>query len=388
MKVKKAYWILSALILIVAGAIAAYLIMSPKENTGVLEASGQVRGTEVTVSSKIAGRLDLLSVKEGQQVLQGDLLARIEAAEIAARLEQAKAEAKAAESRLEEAVAGIQTLDTATRQARLNVGIQQEATTHDTHLASETLQRTEAEIKAAEAELVQAQSNYQRNKALLDREFISQGYFDQVQARLDVSNARVTAARKAREEASAALQRASVGKDEVRVRQIEVQRLMDERIRLQAVRDAAQGQSMSAAARVKEIDALLADVRLAAPISGTVINRLAEPGELVAPGRPIVTLIDLSDLYVRVFVSEKDIGLLRLGNPARISVDAFPGKYFTGKISEIAQQAEFTPKEVHMKDERAKQVFAVKVQIDDSRGYLKPGMPADLKIKWQDQAAW
>lgn len=384
----KTYGALLGLGVAIIGGVAAYIIFQPDETVGLLEASGQVRGTEITVSSKVPGKLESLTVKEGQSVQTGELLGRIAAAEIEARLEQVKAEQASSESRYAEALASLQTLELTTQQARLNVGITRDAMTHDTHLAREAYQRTDAEIEAAEAELKQAQSNYQRNKALLERQFISQGYFDQVQARVDVSTARLNAARKAREEAAATLQRAEVGRDEVRVRQIEVERLLNERLRLQAVRDGAKGQAMSAQARVKEIEALLADVKLTAPITGTVINRLAEPGELVAPGRPIVTLNNLNDLYVRVFVAEKDIGLLRLGNPARIFVDAFPDRYFTGSISEIAQQAEFTPKEVHMKDERAKQVFAVKVRIDNNQGYLKPGMPADIKLKWKDQVAW
>ncbi len=384
----KTYLPIAVAVILGLASTFAYFMLRTEEKTGILEASGQVRGTEVTVSSKLAGRLDILTAREGQTVNKGDLIARIAAAEIEARLEQVKAEAAVAESRLAEATAGLQGLESTTEQARLNVGITKDTATHDTHLAREALQRTEAEIKAAEAELTQAQSNYQRNRALLAKGFISQGYFDQVQARLDVSDARVVAARKAREEASAALQRAGVGKDEVRVRQIEVQRLGDERLRLKAVRDGAKGQALSAQAKVKEIQALLADVELTSPITGTVINRLAEPGELVAPGRTIVTLNDLSDLYVRAFVAEQDIGLIRLGNPVRIKVDAFPDKYFTGRISEIAQEAEFTPKEVHMKDERVKQVFGVKIRIDDTQGYLKPGMPADIEIKWQDGAEW
>lgn len=384
----KTYGVLLGLGVAIIGGVAAYIIFQPDETVGLLEASGQVRGTEITVSSMVPGKLESLTVKEGQSVQAGELLGRIAAAEIEARLEQVKAEQASSESRYAEALASLQTLESTTQQAQLNVGITRDAMTHDTHLAREAYQRTDAEIEAAEAELKQAQSNYQRNKALLERQFISQGYFDQVQARVDVSTARLNAARKARDEAAATLQRAEVGRDEVRVRQIEVERLLNERLRLQAVRDGAKGQAMSAQARVKEIEALLADVKLTAPITGTVINRLAEPGELVAPGRPIVTLNNLNDLYVRVFVAEKDIGLLRLGNPARIFVDAFPDRYFTGSISEIAQQAEFTPKEVHMKDERAKQVFAVKVRIDNNQGYLKPGMPADIKLKWKDQVAW
>ncbi len=384
----KIYLLAAAVIILGLVAVLAYFMWRPEGDQGVLEASGQVRGTEVTVSSKLAGKLDLLTVREGQKVSKGDLIARIAAAEIEARLEQAKAEAAVAESRHAEATAGLQALDTTAEQARLNVGITQETTAHDTHRAREGLQRAEAEVKAAEADLTQARSNYLRNKVLLEKGFISQGYFDQVQARLDISEAKANAARKAREEAGAALERAGVGKDEVRVRQKEMQRLGDERTRLEAVRDGAKGQALATRARVKEIEALLEDHRFTAPSDGTVINRLAEPGELVAAGRPIVTLIDLSDLYVRVFVAEKDIGRIRLGNPARIAVDAFPGKFFLGHVSEVAQQAEFTPKEVHMKDEREKQVFGVKVKIDDTGGYLKPGMPADVKIKWQAEAKW
>ena len=384
----KVYLPIAAVIVLEVASYFAYFKLRTEESPGVLEASGQVRGTEVTVSSKLAGRLDILTAREGQAISKGDMIAQIAAAEIEARLEQAKAEAAVAESRSAETLAGLQSLDTSVEQARLNAGITQEATTHDSHRAREAMQRTESEIKAAEADLAQAQSNYQRNKVLLDKGFISQGYFDQVKARLDISEAKVEAARKARDEAGAALERAGVGKDEVRVRQKEIQRLGDERLRLEAVSEGSRGQALSARARVKEIEAVLDDSKLTAPIDGTVINRLAEPGELVSPGRPIVTLIDLSDLYVRVFVAEKDIGLIRLGNPARIAVDAFPGKYFSGRVSEIAQQAEFTPKEVHMKDEREKQVFGVKVKIDNSNGYLKPGMPSDVKIKWREEAAW
>lgn len=384
----KTYLPIAVVIIIGLASAFAYFLLRTEEEPGILEASGQVRGTEVTVSSRIAGRLDILNVREGQTVRKGDLIAQIGAAEIEARLEQAKGEAASAASRLAEASASLQVLGTSTEQARLNVGITQEATTHDTHRAREAIMRAEAEVKAAEADLSQERSNYQRNKSLLEKGFISPSYFDQVKARLDISEAKVDAARKAREEAEAAFERSGVGKDEVQVRQKEMQRLGYERARLEAVRDGVRGQMQSARAKVKEIEALLEDNKLTAPINGTVINRLAEPGELVAPGRPIVTLIDLSDIYVRVFVAEKEIGRIRLGNPARIAVDAFPGKRFSGQVSEISQQAEFTPKEVHMKDEREKQVFGVKVKIDNPDGYLKPGMPADVKIKWREEAAW
>ncbi len=385
---KNFFLTIAAVVTVGSVSTAAYFMLRNGQELGILEASGQIRGTEVTVSSKIAGRLELLTAREGQPVSKGELIARIAAAELDAKLEQAKAEATVAESRFAEAQAGLQALDTTAEQARLSVGITQESTKHDTHRAGEAMQRAEAEVRAAEADAAQARTNYQRNKTLLDKGFISQGSFDQVKASLAISEAKVDAARKARAEAGAALERAGVGKDEVRLREKEIQRIGNERQRLEATRNGAAGEALATRARVKEIEALLEDSRLSAPSNGTVINRLAEPGELVAPGRPIVTLIDLTELYVRVFVAEKDIGQVRLGNPARITVDSFPGRFFSGHVSEIAQQAEFTPKEVHMKDEREKQVFGVKVKLDDSKGYLKPGMPADVRIKWQEAAKW
>ena len=97
-------------------------------------------------------------------------------------------------------------------------------------------------------------------------------------------------------------------------------------------------------------------------------------------GRPLATLVDLRELQVRVFIPERDIGRVRLGDAARIRLDAFPKRDFAGTVVEISQRAEFTPKEVHVKDERVKLVFGVKVRITNPDGFAKPGMPADVTI--------
>jgi HlyD family secretion protein len=370
-----------------AAATALYLLRD-EATEGILEASGQVRGTEVTVSSRLAGRIEELPIREGQTINKGELIAQIAASDLEARLEQAKAEARAAESRLSEAEAAVRALASAMEQAEIGVEVTQGASTHDIHQARETLKRGEAEVRAAQAQLDLEKSDYARYSKLVEDGFISRTYYDQVKARLKSSEARLEAAVRAREEAKAALERAGVGEGEVRLKQKEVERLTGEKQRLEAARLSAKNQAESAWARVKEIEAVLADSKLFAPVSATVVNKLAEAGELVVPGRPVAILIDLSDIYVRVFIPEKDLGKIRLGNPARINVDAFPDKFFPGRVIEIAQQAEFTPKEVHMKDERVKLVFGVKVKIENPEGHLKPGMPVDAKIKWKDEAQW
>jgi HlyD family secretion protein len=321
-------------------------------------------------------------------VKRGEFLAQIGARDIEARLGQVTAEREAAKARLQELAAQIAATDAAIEQSRLGVDLARGTTEHEIHGATEAVARADAELKVAEAQWEQDQRLQERYAGLAAQGFVSQTYYDDIRTRYRASESRLQAARKAREEAVAASQRARAGSLAVDVKRKDVQRLGAERARLVASRGTLERQAEAAAARVTEIEATLADMRIVAPADGTVINRLAEPGELLAAGRPIATLIDLSGLYVRVFIPEREIAKVRLGNPARIYADAFPRDFFPGRVTDVAQQAEFTPKEAHMKDEREKLVFGVKVAIENPQGHLKPGMPVDVKIKWQDEAAW
>ncbi|HLB15957.1 MAG TPA: efflux RND transporter periplasmic adaptor subunit [Burkholderiales bacterium] len=377
----------TALAAIVAVA-AAYFAFRPDVPEGILDANGQVRGTEVTLSAKVPGIAEVIAVKEGQLVKRGELLAQIGARDIEARLAQATAEREAAKARLPELAAQIAAVDTAIEQSGLGADLARGTTEHEIHGATEAVGRADAELKVAEAQWEQDQRLQERYAGLAAQGYVSQSYYDDIRTRHRASESRLQAARKAREEAVAASQRAQAGSLAVDVKRKDVQRLRAERDRLVASRGTLERQTEAAAARVTEIEATLADMRIVAPADGTVINRLAEPGELVAAGRPIATLIDLSALYVRVFIPEREIAKVRLGNPARIYADAFPQDFFSGRVTEVAQRAEFTPKEAHMKDEREKLVFGVKVAIENPQGHLKPGMPVDVKIKWQDEAAW
>ena len=105
-----------------------------------------------------------------------------------------------------------------------------------------------------------------------------------------------------------------------------------------------------------------------------------EVGETATPGAPILTLIDPNDLWLRAYVSETDLGRIRLGQAAALTVDAFPGRMFAGVVREIASEAEFTPKNVQTKKERVNLVYRVKIGVSNPDGVLKPGMPADALI--------
>jgi HlyD family secretion protein len=120
---------------------------------------------------------------------------------------------------------------------------------------------------------------------------------------------------------------------------------------------------------------------IASPITGTVILQELFQGEVVTPGTPIVTLADTNDLWVKIYIPEKDIGRVKNGSAAEVEVDSFPQEVFSGQVTYISDQAEFIPKNIQTKEERVNQVFAVKVQVVNKDQKLKIGMPADVYIK-------
>ncbi len=118
-------------------------------------------------------------------------------------------------------------------------------------------------------------------------------------------------------------------------------------------------------------------------------TKVAENGEVLAVGAPIVVITDLDRLHMKAYVPEAEIGRIKIGDPAHINVDAFRARPFSARVREIAGQSEFTPKEVQTHEERVKQVVAVKLYLDDNPGHqLVPGMPADAVIRWKPEAPW
>jgi HlyD family secretion protein len=114
-----------------------------------------------------------------------------------------------------------------------------------------------------------------------------------------------------------------------------------------------------------------------------------ELGERVEIGTPLFTLVDLDSLYVKVYVPEPSIGKVTLGQEARVHVDTYPGRAFPARVTRISQEAEFTPKNVETREERVKLVFAVEIALaENPGGILKPGMPADVALRWQPGAPW
>lgn len=301
------------LLLTVAGVIwlAWRWFAPPGLPEGILEGYGRIEGTEVTVSSKVSGRLTTLAVTEGDRVEPGALIAQLSAKEIEARLAQADGRLLATEKQVKQVSARLGTVE---------------------HHADK------------------ARTDHRRYQALLQEGAISTQQVDQSENAVRAAEGEVAATRALLAAARAEATASRAGRDEAQVAATET--------------------------------------RIIAPVAGTVVTKAVEAGELVFPGKPIVVLVDLNRPYLRVYLPERDIGKVKLGDPARVYVDSFPGRPFDATVTEVANKAEFTPKDVHMPDERVTLVYSVKLEITNPEGILKPGMPADALIRWKPDVPW
>jgi HlyD family secretion protein len=127
-------------------------------------------------------------------------------------------------------------------------------------------------------------------------------------------------------------------------------------------------------------DVRLKDAIISAPLSGVVLRKIVEEGETVNAGITVFTIGDLDNPWIKVYVKEQQLGLVKLGQKAEVSIDSFPKKRYEGTVTFISSEAEFTPKNVQTREERVKLVFGVKVSVINQNSELKPGMPADVKI--------
>lgn len=293
-----------------------------------VEASGTVEATQAELGFTVPGRIEAVNVVEGDTVSTGAELARLERTETLARRDQALAQVAAARATLRELQRGAR---------------------------PEELAQARAGDRAAQEKLDEAQRDLDRMRALHASATISQQLYDQANTALEI-------ARTQREQAAASLRLVEAGP---RVERIE----------------AARAQLSAAEAAARTLEATLAQMVIRAPFAGVVTVRHHEPGEIVAAGSPAITLLDRADRWVRIYVSERSVGAVRIGGAARITSDSFKGRVYTGQVTTIASEAEFTPKTVQTREERVKLVYAVKVRITGDPGLeLKPGTPADVVL--------
>ena len=337
-------------------AIAALLKFAPfaaRVPPATIVASGRIEAREVTVAPKdIQARVAELRVDEGESVARGQLLAVLAADQLDARGQTLNA--------------NLHALDAQIAQARLDVNHTERQVDAGIAGATAAVAAATATVEKARAVRDNAAAQYNRLRLLLDQHVISAAEFDQATTSSRSADADVNAAVKALEQADANLAVAQAARDTVALKQRQV--------------DTLQANRLALLSQIAELGATEAERRVVAPSDGTVVSRAVEIGDVVSPGSPLFTLVDMDRLYLKVYIPEPDIPKVTLGSAADVTVDAFPGRIFSGRVTKIAARAEFTPKNVETADERVKLVFGVEVSVANSDRLLKPGMPADCRI--------
>jgi HlyD family secretion protein len=290
--------------------------------------TGTIEATQVDVSVKITGRILERLVKEGDRVTRGQVLVRLDGAELAADVRRQDAALRSAQATLRDLEKGAR---------------------------PQEIEDARAAVSSAEATRTMTEREYQRSDQLYTKNLIAAQDVDRARQAYEVAKAQERSARE-----RLALLLAGSRPDQI---------------------DAARWQVAQAESALAQAESRLREARVVSPINGVVLRKNLEAGETANPGVPILTLVNPKDVWLRAYVPETEVGRLKVGDTAALRVDAFPNRVFTGRLIEIGSEAEFTPRNVQTKKERVTLVFRIKIQIDNPDGLLKPGLPADADVR-------
>jgi HlyD family secretion protein len=315
-------------LLIVGAGVTWYLLRGDVASATTLTASGTIEATDADLGFQAPGRVLSIEVREGDAVSAGDELGRLDARELEAALAGAIAQLAATEARLAELERGSRPQELATAEAGVRSAVQRND---------------------------EARRNASRATTLFDGGAISRQAMDQATTVVEVSTAALDQAE----------EHLALVREGPRTETISAQRALVEQAR----------------ANVARAEAALSYAGITAPFAGIVTARHREPGEAVMAGAPVLTVLDPDDRWVRIYIREDQIGLVRLGSAAEIVSDTYPDRVYAGEVVFIGNEAEFTPRNVQTAEERIKLVYPVKVRITEDPNFeLKPGIPADVTL--------
>lgn len=287
------------------------------------DGSGTIECTQVDLAPQVSARLLELTPEEGDPVVAGACVARLDPTDAELRRTEAGAGVAAAQAQLDLLLAGSR---------------------------EEDIQRARAQVREAEAVATAAQADLRRIRPLHAAGTATQKQLDDAQALAD----RTAASQAAAEQQLVRLEKGNRA----------------EEIKL------AEAQVQLARARLAVAEKAVADCVVTSSVAGVVTTRIREPGEWVSAGMPLLTISRLDEVWLSVYVTEPALAGVKLGQPARVKVDG-RAEAFTGTVTYVSPTAEFTPRNVQTPDERAKLVYRVKITLPNPDGLFKPGMPAD-----------
>jgi HlyD family secretion protein len=400
------------LLLPIAAVLAAgyfgWQYFAPKPAAKFISVSGRIEADETDIGAKTGGRIAAILVSEGNKVQVGQVVAEIEDLEVNEQLKgsvaqvntvrqeaaQAQLDVSVAESRIQEAMANLEQSkgDSRGRIAQANSMVS--VAKAQLGQAQAQVGEAQAQIRQAKAEWQLAQKDRDRYRQLVREGAINRQQFDQAQtkadtaqAKLDSTNAglaaRIAAVKTAADQFTAAqgsLTQTQSTQLNPAIRSSQLMAYQQQKQQAYAKLQAVQAKIQNALANQQQIQKRLDSFQVKSPLSGVVQARTVEPGAVVAAGKTLLTVIDPKTLYLRAYIPEGDLSKIHVGQAARILLDTESQQSIPAKISAIDPQASFTPENIYFKKDRVRQVFGIKIAIDQDRDYAKPGMPAEAEI--------
>lgn len=363
---------------LIVTVLIAILVMG-QSTAEPLKVSGYIEADEIRLGSRVGGRVRAVHVAEGDVVEPGDVLIELEPFDLLERRAEAEAhfDQKSAEYR------------------KLKLGFREEeiaeAEAHFRQLKAEfekakngprpqEIDVARAELKAATADLELAKKQHERIVSLHAKGVATQNELDEAEKRLEAAKALIDARKKQLDLLLAGTRDEEIASAKARMEQAEAEwNLRKNGFRTE---DVEQGYAAMQAAQhgLEIINRQVDELKVVAPLAGTVQAVELQPGDLVNPNSPVLSLLDTSHLWIRAYVPENRLDL-QLGQEVDVTVNSFSNEQFTGEISYIARQAEFTPRNVQTPEERSKQVFRIKVKLRDGLDRLRAGMGADVWLE-------
>lgn len=389
-------WILVGLVAIAAIGTGLWYLWLRSQPNNLIQLSGRIEGYETDVSTKGAGRVEEVTVREGATVTQGQVLVRLDDDELQSELVAAQSQVEAAKQREAAARLQIVVLESQVADARLNL---QQAEGNTTGQVAEA----EALVATARAAVTQEQARVEEAIALLEqarvdrdrfvslaslgaetqqRADLAQTVLNTAQAALHSRQAAVEVARHAIEIAEGKLTQAQTTTLNPNRQETTISRLQAQVDQARVVLLGAQADVQTAEANRQLIQSRLQHLTVYSPIDGVVTTRSVEPGTVVLPSRPLLRIVDLDQVYMRGFIPGGQIAQIRVGQATRVYLDNDPHHQhpLSATVIAIDTNASFTPENVYFQSDRVEQVFGVKLSIDQPSGFAKPGMPADAEI--------
>ena len=342
--------------------------------------SGRIEGYETDVSAKIGGRVANVAVREGDLVKPSQLLVQIDDADLRAQLRGAAARVSAQQERLERARQQLPILQAQLSQANLTTQQAKQESQGRVLEAEKSLAAARAQLVEAQANLKLALAKQRRTRELFTQGVVSAQQRDEDDAGFGTAQARVAAARQQVESSKGILTQAQATLRNAPIRAAAALQIQKQIAQAGTDVSVAQQEVRNAQAEQAEIQANLNYLVVNSPMAGNVITRSVEPGEVVAAGAPLLTLVNLDHLYLRGFIPEGQIAQVKLGQQARVYLDSFPNQPLAASVTRVDPKASFTPENTYFKKDRVTQVFGVELTLKKPQGLAKPGMPADGRI--------